>query len=70
VSRAELVRVFPRLYTGSHIRHPQYEHHRVRRVSVAAPGVVAYADGERLGALPVTAESVPAALTVLVGEGA
>ena len=45
--------------------HPQYEHHRVRQVTVAAPGIVAYADGERFGALPLTIECVPGALTVL-----
>ncbi|MGH3383196.1 MAG: diacylglycerol kinase [Nocardioidaceae bacterium] len=64
VGRAELVRVFPRLYTGSHVTHPKYEHHRVRRVTVAAAGVVAYADGERIGPLPMTVECIPGALTV------
>jgi diacylglycerol kinase (ATP) len=64
LSRLELVRVFPRLYTGTHVRHRQYEHHAVRRVSLVAPGVIAYADGERLGPLPMTVECVPGALTV------
>jgi len=36
----------------------------VKRVTVAAPGVVAYADGERFGELPLTVEVVPGALTV------
>ena len=40
-------------------RHPQYEHHRVRSVTVAAPGIVSYADGERFGALPLTIECDP-----------
>ena len=40
-------------------RHPQYEHHRVPRVTVASPGIVAYADGERFGELPLTVECVP-----------
>jgi diacylglycerol kinase family enzyme len=43
---------------------------RARRVSLAAPGVVAYADGERVGPLPVTCEVVPAALRVLAPEAA
>lgn len=38
---------------------------RVRKVTIAAPGVVAYADGERLGALPLTVECVPAAAWVI-----
>lgn len=65
MSKPDLVRTYPRLYTGGHTKHPQYEHHRVRSVTVAAPGVVAYADGERLGALPLTVTVVPGALRVL-----
>ena len=38
---------------------PPYEHHRVRQVTVAAPGIVGYADGERFGPLPITIECVP-----------
>ena len=64
LSRSELVRTYPKLYRGTHTSHPQYEHHRVRRVTVAAPGVVGYADGERLGALPLTVECVPDAVKV------
>ncbi len=65
LSKPALVRAYPRLFNGTHVTLPQYEHHRVRTVSVAAPGIVAYADGERLGALPLTVECVPSALTVL-----
>jgi diacylglycerol kinase (ATP) len=65
-SRAALLRTFPKLSTGRHTTHPAYEHHRVRRVSISAPGIVAYADGERLGPLPVTVDVAPDALEVLV----
>ncbi len=65
MSKAGLVRTYPKLFKGTHVTHPQYEHHRVRSVTVAAPGIVAYADGERFGALPVTVECVPGALRVL-----
>jgi len=65
LGRAELVTTFPRLYSGTHTTHPGYEHHRARRVTVAAAGVSGYADGERLGSLPLTVEVRPAALTVL-----
>ncbi|MGH3356689.1 MAG: diacylglycerol kinase [Nocardioidaceae bacterium] len=64
ISTVELVKVFPRLFRGTHVTHPQYEHHRVARVSLAAPGVSAYADGERIGALPMTVDVVPRALAV------
>jgi diacylglycerol kinase (ATP) len=65
MSRAGLVRTYPKLFKGTHVTHPQYEHHRVRSVTVAAPGIVSYADGERFGALPLTVECAPGALTVL-----
>lgn len=65
MTKLDLVRTYPKLFTGGHTSHPQYEHHRVRTVTVAAPGVVAYADGERLGALPLTVEVAPLALRVL-----
>jgi diacylglycerol kinase (ATP) len=64
MSRAGLVRTYPRLFSGTHVTHPQYEHHRVRSVTVASPGITAYADGERFGDLPLTVECAPGALTV------
>lgn len=69
VSRRDLVRVFPRLYSGSHVSHPQVSVHVAKTVALAAPDVPAYADGERVGPLPVRAEAVPNALTVLTAPG-
>jgi len=66
LSKLGLLRTYPKLFKGTHVHAPQYQHHRVRRVTVAAPGIVAYADGERIGALPLTIEVVPGALRVLV----
>ena len=65
MSKTDLVRSYPRLFTGSISQIPQYEHHRVRSVTVAAPGIVAYADGERIGSLPLTVDVAPDALRVL-----
>jgi diacylglycerol kinase (ATP) len=65
LGRAALLRLYPRLFSGTHVTHPAYEHHRVRAVSVAAPGVVGYADGERLGPLPLSIEAAPAAVSIL-----
>jgi diacylglycerol kinase (ATP) len=65
ISKPDLVRTYPKLFKGTHVRHPQYEHHLVRSVTVAAPGIVSYADGERFGPLPLTVECAPGALTVL-----
>ena len=66
LSKAKLVRTYPKLFSGKHVGMPEYEHHLARSVTVAAPGVSAYADGERVGALPLTVEAVPQALRVLV----
>jgi diacylglycerol kinase (ATP) len=65
MSKTELIRTYPKLFKGTHVTHPQYEHHRVRSVTVAAPGITSYADGERFGALPLTIECAPGALSVL-----
>lgn len=66
VSKAKLVRVFPSLYRGTHVTLPEFERHLVREVVLEAPDVVAYGDGERLGALPTTVRVLPRALRVLV----
>lgn len=65
VTKPELVRTYPKLFTGTHVDHPQFSRHRVRKVTIACPGIVGYADGERFGALPLTVECVPRALQVL-----
>ncbi|MEV7280190.1 diacylglycerol kinase [Streptomyces sp. NPDC093111] len=63
--RAELIKVFPRVYKGTHLDHPKVTVHRVRSVSLDAPDTTGYADGEPLGPLPLTARCVPGALKVL-----
>jgi diacylglycerol kinase (ATP) len=67
VSKLKLVRVFPMLYRGTHIHLPEFERIRAKRVTWTADRIVAYGDGERLGALPMTAEVVPRGLTVVTG---
>ncbi|HET8878880.1 MAG TPA: YegS/Rv2252/BmrU family lipid kinase [Arthrobacter sp.] len=65
LSRAGLLAVFPKVFSGRHIGHPAVELRRVRRVVLEAADVVAYADGERIGPLPLTVDVVPGALRVL-----
>lgn len=65
VSRRELLRVAPRLRSGDHLDHPAVSQHRVRQLSLSAPGVTTYADGEPLGSLPVDVSCRPAALRVI-----
>ncbi|WP_246856049.1 diacylglycerol kinase [Nocardioides xinjiangensis] len=64
MSKPKLVRSYPRLFTGRIDGVEEYVHRRVRSVTVAAPGIVSYADGERFGPLPITIECVPGALEV------
>jgi diacylglycerol kinase (ATP) len=64
-SRTTLVRVFPRVYRGSHLSHPAVTVYRAAKVEIEAPGVTGYADGEALGPLPLTAECVPGAARLL-----
>jgi diacylglycerol kinase (ATP) len=66
MTRPALIRTYPKLFKGTHVTVPEYEHHRVRCVTVAAPGIVAYADGERFAPLPLSIECAPGALTLLV----
>ncbi|MFD5144190.1 diacylglycerol kinase [Streptomyces sp. NPDC058401] len=64
-SRTTLLKVFPRVYKGTHLDHPKVTVHRAAKVTLEAAGITAYADGEPLGPLPVTAQCVPAALRLL-----
>ena len=64
MTKSKLIRTYPKLFSGTHTGEPEYEHHRVRSVTVAAAGVVTYADGERFGELPLTITCEPGALAV------
>ena len=66
MSRTTLVRLQPRLYQGTHVRHPLVASYRARTVEIHANGIIAYADGERACPLPITVTAVPAALRLLV----
>ncbi len=69
VPTLRFLRLFPSVYRGRHVHLPEVSTFRVRSVQLEAPGMTAYADGEPLGPLPLTAEAVPAGLTVLVPDG-
>ena len=65
LSRVAFLRIFPRVFRGTHVSDPRVSITRAKRIVIDAQGVVAYADGERVGQLPITVEVVPGALTVL-----
>ncbi|MFI1190916.1 diacylglycerol kinase [Streptomyces californicus] len=66
-TRTELLKVFPKVYKGTHLDHPAVTVHRASSIELAAAGTTAYADGEPMGPLPLTAICVPGAVRVLTG---
>jgi diacylglycerol kinase (ATP) len=57
VSKVEFIKVFPRVFAGTHISHPAVEIVRSKFVTIESKAV-AYADGERIGQLPIAAECI------------
>ena len=66
LSRIAFMRVFPRVFAGTHLTDPRVTVHRAKHVRIEADNVAAYADGERVSLLPVDVEIVPGALRVLM----
>lgn len=65
-SKINLLAHMPRLYTGSHLELDIVTMLRGREVRIDSPdGVIAFGDGEPVGALPVSARVRPGALTIL-----
>ena len=61
VSKIEFLRVFPKVFSGGHVNHPAVKILRGKEVEINADAV-AYADGERIGELPIHAEVLPESL--------
>jgi diacylglycerol kinase (ATP) len=64
LSRIGLLGVFPKVFAGEHVDHPAVEFVQAARVTIEADDIIAYADGERIGSLPIDVEVVPGALSV------
>ena len=65
LSKPGFLKAFPMVFKGTHVTHPAVTIRRAKVVSLASPGVTAYADGEYLADLPITCETVPGAVQVL-----
>jgi diacylglycerol kinase (ATP) len=63
VSRTELLKVFPKVYSGRHVGHPAVTFYRCREIEIIGSGS-SFADGELISTLPVSAECVSNALKV------
>lgn len=61
ISKLEFIKVFPTVYQGTHITHPEVEIIRAKQIRIES-SAVAYADGERIGQLPVQVEALPQSL--------
>jgi diacylglycerol kinase (ATP) len=64
VSRRTLVRLFPLVFSGKHMRDSRVMGLRSSVITISGPSFVCYADGERMGPLPVTVAVLPEALRV------
>lgn len=69
VSKFEFLRTFPKVYRGTHLAHPSITQHHGRHIRLEAVDQVAYADGERVGPLPIDVVVHPGQLHVLLPRG-
>lgn len=64
ISRRTLLRLFPLVFSGRHVTDPRVTTMVADQVTIAGPRLDCYADGERLGPLPVHIEVRPRSLRV------
>jgi len=64
MSRLELLKVFPKVYTGGHVSHPAVEFVRAKNVKLSSGNMPVYSDGEARGHSPLTSTVVAGALSV------
>lgn len=69
ISKPELIKVFPKVFTGAHVSHPAVEIIRCQDITLLSEGVPVYADGEPAGMLPMTVSIAPKSLKVLAKLG-
>jgi diacylglycerol kinase (ATP) len=65
MSPLRFLRMFPKVFRGEHTSLPEVSILPVSSVRIEAEDVVAYADGERIGPLPIEVTVVPGSLRVL-----
>lgn len=65
LSRRAMTRLKPRLRRGTHVTDPRVRTFRAKQVRLHSNGIIAYADGERIGPLPLEITCVPGALRLL-----
>lgn len=68
LGRARLLRFFPLLLSARHLGRAEVRSMRASEVEVSAPGLVVYADGERIGTASACVRVLPAALELLAPD--
>ena len=63
--RLQFVRLYPKVFSGRHVGHPAVTIRPARTVRIEVENIVGYADGERVGQLPVEIKVLPGALPIL-----
>lgn len=64
VSTLRFLWLFPRVFKGTHVGEKEVVIQGCSQVSLDAPGVIAYADGERIWELPVVVDVAPSAVRI------
>jgi len=71
LTKAETLKLLPKVFSGRHIGQPKVEHLRAKVVVVrGGPGLTVHADGEPVGTLPAEFKLLPGALLVAVPAAA
>jgi diacylglycerol kinase (ATP) len=68
VGRLRLLRFFPKVFRGQHVRLPEVECLQGTHVEIRGPRRQVFADGEPVGEIPVTTRVVPGALFMHVAS--
>ena len=67
IGKLRLLRLFPKVYRGSHVRLPEVEYFPAARLRIASePSLHVHADGELVGSTPVEISVLTRALRVIV----
>ncbi|NUP48539.1 MAG: diacylglycerol kinase [Catenulispora sp.] len=64
ITKRTLLTIFPKVFSGRHLAHPKVNAHHAAEIELHAEGVSCWADGERIGELPVTLRTLPEAQRV------
>lgn len=65
LSRFDFIRIYPKVFKGTHVSDPRVIIRQGTKFRLDSPGLVGYSDGERIAPLPMDVEVAPRALPVL-----